>query len=654
MSPALPSGNLNPAQKEAVLHTQGPILILAGAGAGKTKTLTERVRHLVRTGVAPSSILAITFTNKAAKEMRERVTKSLEEDSLLNKPVEMHERPMISTFHSLGVYLLRRESDKLGIRKHFAIFDRDDSKKAIKEALEKLNLDPKLHDPNRVLGIISKEKGKAVTSVEYRQREDKGHFSQVVEQVWTEYEKILTRDNALDFDDLLLKTRNLLRDNADTRNKYQSIWQYLLIDEYQDTNRVQYEISQMLVGADQNICVVGDIDQNIYSWRGADIKNILDFEKDYPDAKVIVLEENYRSTKNILDAANVVIEKNKIRRKKNLITQNAEGEKISISSTFDEAHEAEFIAQKAQSLVKSGTRPSEIAVLYRANFQSRALEEAFMRSDVPYQILGTRFFERKEVKDIVSYLRVALNPECLSDFKRIINVPARGLGKVTVTKVMSGMEEGLPAGTRNKIASFRNLLLRIEEVAQAEKPSDTLRFIIRETGLEDEWKEGGKDESAARLENAYELVSFASRYDHLPQEEAVLTFLSDSALQSDQDEIKEEEGAVRLLTVHASKGLEFDVVFIAGLEDGLFPHQRMNEGGIKPEQAEEERRLFYVALTRARKKVFLSYAQTRTIFGRRQVNIPSEFIFDIPEELVEEEDSSNTPGPRRSLLDIDF
>ena len=646
------SKSLNLEQEKAVKATEGPVLILAGAGAGKTKTIAERIQHLVHTGVTPSTILAITFTNKAAKEMRERVEIGLRDDLNINRPISMLERPFVSTFHSLGVYILREQSAHVGVKRHFTIFDRDDSKKAVREVLLTLGLDPKTHDPSRLMGVISREKGEGTSVREYRERNERGHFRDVVVQVWPEYEKILSRDNALDFDDLLLKTMNLLSGNLAVRNYYQNVWRYIHIDEYQDTNRVQYEISKMLVGQDRNICVVGDIDQNIYSWRGADIKNILDFEKDYPQATVITLEENYRSTKNILEAANTVIEKNKIRRKKNLFTSNSEGEKISLFQGFDEISEAEFIASKTEELIKKGARPEEMAVLYRANFQSRVLEEAFMNHNLPYQILGTRFFERKEIKDIIAYLRSALNPDSLSDLKRVINVPARGIGKTTILKIFSGQETSLPLAMRTKLDNFRSLLREIEQVSREKKPSETISFIIKKSGLEDEWKSGG-DEGGTRLENAYELSNFASRYNHLSPEEGILGFLADAALQSDQDELREENKAVRLMTVHASKGLEFDIVFISGLEEGLFPHQRMSDEMTKPEEKEEERRLFYVALTRARKKVFLSYAETRTMFGNRQVNIPSQFIFDIPETLVEEESLSDN-SYRRPLLEIDF
>ena len=570
----------------------------------------------------------------------------------------MLERPFVSTFHALGVHILRENSMKAGIGKLFTIFDRDDSKKAIKEALVSLGLDPKTHEPNKIISIISREKGRGTTALEFADRDQRGYVTEVVAAVWPKYEEILKRDNALDFDDLLLKTEKLLRHDASVREYYRKVWKYIHIDEYQDTNRVQYEISKMLVGPEHNICAVGDIDQNIYSWRGAELKNILAFETDYPETTIITLEENYRSTKNILEAANAIIEKNKIRKKKNLFTSNHSGEKITLSGSLDEVGEAEFIADKAKALIKEGVDADEIAVLYRANFQSRVLEEAFLKAGTPYQLLGTRFFERKEVKDLISYLRAAVNPECLADLKRIINVPARGIGKTTLVKIFGdslsggGTREALPPAMKLKLEHFDSLLKKIADVAKVEKPSATIAFIIKETGLEEEWKTGGED-GATRLENAYELVNFASRYDGLTPEEGLANFLTDAALQSDQDEMKEEQKAVRLMTVHSSKGLEFDVVFIAGLEAGLFPHEKVNDDNLTPEEREEERRLFYVAVTRARKKIFLCYAQLRTIFGRQQVNMPSEFISDIPDELIEA-DTWNGGEVRRPLLEIDF
>ena len=626
---------LNSEQQRAVETTEGPVLIVAGAGSGKTRTIAERIKQLVRNGVSPSEILAITFTNKAAREMRERIETGIMNDSSINRPVSIAEFPFVNAFRSLGVHILREHAALLGLRRQFAIFDKDDSRRAVKEGLQIAGLDPKTHDAGRILGIISREKGRGTTVDEYLEKEIRGYMMEVVAQIWPEYEKILRRDMALDFDDLLLKTERLLRENFSIREAYQKRWRYIHIDEYQDTNRVQYEISKMLVGESHNICVVGDGDQNIYSWRGAELKNILSFEKDYPETCSIILERNYRSTKNILEAANSIIEKNVVRAPKRLFTENDTGEKISLITTLDEEDEANFIAAEAKKIVGGGTPAEEIAVLYRANFQSRVLEESFMHLGIPYQLLGTRFFERKEVKDLISYLRAALNPESLADVKRIINVPARGLGKSSIIKIFGGEEMSLPVGARMKYQTFQKLLEEIEVVSREKKLSETINFIIKSSRLEEEWQNSG-EEGEARLENAYELVNFASRYDDLPRDEAIEKFLTDSALQSDQDELENGKSGVRLMTVHAAKGLEFEVVFIAGLEAGLFPHERINEEHLTPEEAEEERRLFYVALTRAKKKVYLSYAQTRNLFGRLSVNLPSEFIIDIPEELIDE------------------
>ncbi len=637
---------LNPKQKEAVETLEGPLLILAGAGAGKTKTIVERIRNIIKSGVSPSSILAITFTNKAAKEMRERADRGLRDDRDINKPVSIEERPFISTFHSLGVHILKENSQKIGLPRHFTIFDKDDSKRAVKEALVSIGLDPKTHEPDRIMSIISKEKGRDTNFEEYAGHAEGGYFTSTVAEVWGGYEKILKRDNALDFDDLLLKTVRLLRGNESVRSHYRKIWKYIHIDEYQDTNKVQYEIAKLLTGEERNIAVVGDIDQNIYSWRGADIQNILKFEKDYPEAKIILLEENYRSTKTILEAANTIIEKNKIRVKKNLFTSNSDGEKIGILKAFDEISESEFIARKSLELIKAGHIAEEIAVLYRANFQSRSLEEAFMRNSVPYQLLGTRFFERKEIKDILAYLKASLNEECLSEIKRVINVPARGIGKATIAKIFANEESSLSASVRQKISNFRDLLKEIKSKSQTSTPSETIAYIIKSSGLEAEWKESG-DDGLERLENAYELVTFAQKYDHLPIGEGVETLITDSSLQSDQDELAGDKKGVKLMTIHASKGLEFDTVFISGLEDGLFPHNKITKDSVSAEEKEEERRLFYVAMTRARKKIFLTHTDARMMFGTRQINIPSEFIFDVPEELTEEVDFDESEVPRR-------
>ncbi len=1009
---------LNDRQKEAVLHAEGPLLIVAGAGAGKTRVITHRILHLIKQGVAPESILAITFTNKAAKEMRDRVhtlvsaghVAPLEDDfgdSTNRYTLNAKRFPWLGTFHSLGVHILRENSQRLGLAKRFTIFDRSDSISAIKEAIRETDLDPKSFEPGKILGAISREKGKMVECAEFKARTGGDYFPAIIASVWEKYDAVLKKEKALDFDDLLLKTALLLKNDAGVREHYQKLWRYVHIDEYQDTNHVQYMIAKLLAEEHKNIAVVGDTDQCfphdtkitvptgtkkineirvgdtvtgasgngsvceaqvtkvrvkkyegnlieiktksgkiltctpnhilfarlaiteekfyvylmyrrdkgfrvgmvqssrkngtgqptigllvrcnqekadrmwvlkmcdskrealyfetymathyglptlvfftsgrkmailqedidtlftridtkervqalfkdtgldfqyphyfpqgttqsntarerinvrltlfgdrrksvihpwgmsrvsvnttdlsfkraleasgfstrkgkrndwrlemarmdygkaeklashisslkpnltvvrsafltkgqamlfhpasniihgmtlavfkngqvseeevtsvrrkhytgnvydldvanvhnylanqvvvhncIYSWRGASIKNILGFERDYPNAKIVLLEENYRSTQTILMVANRIIEKNKMRPPKTLFTKNGAGEKIGLFTAYDETQEASFIASRAKQLIASGVSPAEIAVLFRANFQSRALEEAFLREDVVYQVLGVRFFERKEVKDVLSYIRAAENPESSGDLRRILNVPPRGMGKVTLLKILAGKEDELPPAMREKWNTFKKLLGIFKQKLATDPLSEAIKWVVTESGLEAELKKGGSEDEE-RLENIKELVTFATRYNHLlSREEAVDRFLADVALQSDQDELKDEKPAVRLMTVHASKGLEFEYVFVAGLEEGLFPHERMNE--TRDESAsEEERRLFYVALTRAKHKVFLTYAGVRTIFGSRQVTVPSEFIFDIDEAFLQAENYAEGGG----------
>lgn len=634
--------SLNERQREAVLKTQGPVLILAGAGAGKTKTLTYRILHLIKEGVAPHSILAITFTNKAAKEMRERVWKLLSEDKTLNAPISFEERPFVSTFHSLGVHIIKENAQRLGLTRHFTIFDRSDSRKAVKDGIVELGLDPKQYEPSTILSIISREKGNSTDIHRFAESVGNDYMREVIYKVWQKYDAALKREKALDFDDLLLKAAELLEKHDDIRAKYQNTWKYVHIDEYQDTNKVQYKLARLISGEHKNICVVGDVDQNIYSWRGADIKNILSFERDYPGAQMVMLEENYRSTQTILDVANHIIKKNKNRFDKNLFTKQGEGEKIALYQAFDENDEARFVAEKASELIGRGVDPAEIAVLYRANFQSRALEEAMLSRDVPYQVLGVKFFERKEVKDVLSYIRAALNRDSLSDIERVINVPARGIGKATIAKIFSGMLDRLSPAFLKKWHDFNEILDDIAKKAQGEKASELVRFVVKRTGLEDMLK-NGPDEDLERLENVYELATLATKYDFMIPGEGVAKLLEDASLASDQDEMEEEKSAVRLMTVHASKGLEFEYVFITGLEQDLFPHRAMESKREKRDD-EEERRLFYVALTRAKKKIFLSHASIRTIFGSRQVAVPSEFVFDIPDKHLEEEERHSSGG----------
>ena len=633
--------SLNTAQQRAALHKDGPLLIIAGAGAGKTKTITERIVRLVKGGVAPAEILAVTFTNKAAREMTERISHRLENDSELNRPLSFTERPFVSTFHSLGVHIIKENSHLLGLNRRFAIFDRADSKKAIKQAMEEVGVDPKQFDPNKILGSISRAKGNAQTLTVYQEETGRDFYPTIVTKIWKNYEAILAKEKALDFDDLLLKTVWILKNHPQILEHYQNTWRYIHIDEYQDTNQVQYKITRLIAAKHRNICVVGDIDQMIYSWRGATLDNILNFEKDYPDATVVLLEQNYRSTKIILEAANRIIEKNVHRREKKLFTENAEGEPIGIYGAYDETDEADFIAEKAAHHIANGVSPREIAVLYRANFQSRVLEEAFLNHNVNYQVLGTRFFERKEVKDVLSYLRAALTPDSSADISRVINVPVRGVGKVTLAKVLSGQRQNLPSAMAQKIDDFYTILEDIRQHALSQPPSETIKFIVKRSGIEATLKKSSSEDDAERLENIKELASLAIRYDDSTPEEGIERLLIDAALASDQDTLVKNEEAVKLMTVHASKGLEFDYVFVSGLEEGLFPHERFSSEGAGKSSGhddEEERRLFYVALTRARKKIYLSYAGIRTVFGSKQVNVPSEFIMDMDDDLTTPEE----------------
>ncbi|PCI30275.1 ATP-dependent DNA helicase PcrA [Candidatus Wolfebacteria bacterium] len=1001
---------LNDAQKDAVTYTEGPLLIVAGAGAGKTRTITHRILHLVKQGTAPHKILAITFTNKAANEMQERVNDLLSKDDTLNVPMGFVERPFVSTFHRLGIHIIKAHTDKLGLTKSFSIFDRDDSLRAMKRAIKQCDLDPKNYEPKKFLSIISRKKGEAISFDDFINQATGSYSDDLLTDIWRAYQGILTKEKALDFDDLLLRAVKLLQGNESVREYYQSAWSHVHIDEYQDTNKVQYELCTLLTEGHNNICVVGDADQCllpntkiqvckktiaikniskkmsvtvasggglvcessvkkvhtrkyvgdvvtivtksgkkitatpnhmmfasfsdtvgefhhyvylmykknvgyriglvqgsrsprrgvnkkgflvrsnqehadklwilkvchtrqeasywetliatkygiptivfhvsgrnmlmeqkhinkifssidtedrarilseefnlslshphyvpqgttrgntergrvcirltlfsdkrkslvhpwglsrvsinttdaklrtqlhdagfktrkgkdkdwrleitrldyaeaediakqlqnicgegvvivrsalltkdirmmfqpatniretmvipvlkkgviveeevvsvtrkkysgpvydldienvhnyiandvvvhncIYSWRGATIKNIMSFERDHPNAKTVFLKENYRSTKNILDAANSIIEKNEERVPKELITRKSGGEKILIGACFNEIEEAEFVTQHCAEMIREGTEPKEIAVLYRANFQSRILEESMLRRNVPYQVLGTRFYDRREVKDVISYIRAARNPDSFSDFERVVNVPPRGIGKVTVAKVAANKEDTLTPAMQERVRAFRNSLARIRKFSDEEKVSDTIKYVVKESGLEESLRDG-TEEDAERLENIKELATLAMRYDEHDRGSGVEMFLEDVALASEQDSLdqakKEKRNAVKMMTVHASKGLEFDHVFVVGLEDELFPHSSRDEDSNAQSRAkaEEERRLFYVAITRARHKLFLSHASQRTIYGQRDMQMPSEFLADIPADLCEIED----------------
>lgn len=632
---------LNDQQREAMLHKEGPLMVLAGAGSGKTRVITHRIVHIVHQGTEPHNILAVTFTNKAAKEMRERVGELLRKYPPSNRAV-IDNYPVVTTFHSLGVRILREFHEAAGLRRHFTIYDSSDSRKAIKQAIEQAGYNPKEFEPRKIGGMISRAKGEAMTQLEYQDSAN-SFPEQVAAEVWSKYDAILHKEQALDFDDLLAKTLRLLQNNQMVRETLQKRYHYIHVDEYQDTNRVQFKIVELLANEKQNICVVGDVDQNIYSWRGADIKNVLQFERHFRDATTILLEENYRSTQTIIAASNDIIEKNKNRVEKTVFTNNQAGDKITLYAGMTGYDEAEYIALTARDLIADGAEPTSIAVLYRTNFQSRSLEEAFLNFEVPYQLLGTKFFERKEVKDVLSYLRLALNPGSNADLVRVINTPTRGIGKVTMLKVVEGNRGDLNAGALKKVQEFDNIIMDIAKTAQEKPLSETIKFIMKRSGIESSYRDEGTDEAMERIENLRELVTLATRYDTLDPNEAVEQLLESAALQSDQDEIKEKEelNAVRLMTIHAAKGLEFSYVFVTGLEEGLFPHERLDDSRI---DQEEERRLFYVALTRAKKKLFLTYAHMRTIFGSQRVNVPSSFLNDISAEHVEQAEPGGGGG----------
>jgi len=626
---------LNAKQQEAVEHKDGPLLVVAGAGTGKTRVITHRIAHLIANGIKPSEILAVTFTNKAATEMRERVQKLIQD-----LPFTIHYLPFVGTFHGLGVHILRESGQTLGISRWFAIYDRDDSVSLIRKCLKQEGFDPKQFAPGGVLSVISKSKGNLVSREDFSAEASGSFYAEVVARVWREYEKELHEQKALDFDDLLIKTVELLTNFELLRKRYQSQWKYIHVDEYQDTNKAQYEMIRLLTGEQNNICVVGDSDQTIYTWRGATIENIMGFEEDFPGAKVVILEENYRSTSNILNAANQVISKNENRKDKNLFTSSGEGEKISIYEAFDPAEEAHFVTETVTKIVNAKSKNAnlkleEIAVLYRANFQSRALEEAFLEAGIPYTVLGTRFFERAEVKDILAYVKAALNMEDKISFARAAGTPRRGVGEKT-------LEEYFSTGQApDKLSSFLNLLITFKDKLTTLPLPDALRYIISVSGYEAMLK---KAEEQERLENIQELVNLSSKYNPpaggLAPEEALEKFLTDAGLASDQDTLLHENAkrhGVRLMTVHAAKGLEFEHVFIVGLEQDLFPHRPLSLDSARDEfdNSEEERRLFYVALTRAKKQVHLSWCQTRQMYGEARVQMQSEYLKDIPVDLIE-------------------
>ena len=603
---------LNTAQQEAVQTMSGPVLILAGAGSGKTKTLTHRIANLIANGVLPQEILALTFTNKAAREMRERLAK------LLGRENSFSFMPWMGTFHSICVKMLRIEAESVGLDKSFVIYDTDDRLALIKRAMKELQVSDKSVKPKAAEAAISKAKNEGKMPDEMLADAYYPNQQQIA-RVYERYEEMRKKADAVDFDDLLLYVARLLRERKDIREKWQNRFKHILIDEYQDTNHIQYEIVKLLVNEERNICCVGDDWQSIYSWRGADFTNILNFERDFPGAKVIKLEQNYRSTQNILDAAQKVITKNIQRSEKTLFTEAGKGAPITIWQARDEQDEAKWVA----STIRKMRRPlSDFAVLYRTNAQSQAFERAFMDYRLPYKLVGgVRFYDRKEIRDIVAYLHLIVNPHDIISLTRVINVPARGIGEKSVQKILEGDLEGLTAKTRGAYEKFVDLLAHLREQHAANVgPAEIIEELLRKIDYRGYLNDGDKLKAEERNENLTALVGEAGTYETLDD------FLADAALMSSSDE-EAGKDAVTLMTLHAAKGLEFPIVFLVGLEEGLLPHVRSMDESV--EDVEEERRLAYVGMTRAMQELFLSYANSRFMFGGRNYNFPSRFLQDL-------------------------
>jgi DNA helicase II / ATP-dependent DNA helicase PcrA len=645
---------LNPEQQNAVKATDGPLLLMAGAGSGKTRVLTHRIAYLiVEKRVNPYNILAITFTNKAAREMRERIGKMMGGAA---------EQIWISTFHSMCVRILRRDIDRMGFNRNFTILDTGDQQSVVKGILKDKNLDPKKNDPRAILGAISSAKNELITPEEYAKTAG-GYFEQTVSDIYTEYQKRLRKNQALDFDDLIMMTIQLFQRVPEVLEYYQRKFQYIHVDEYQDTNRAQYMLVKFLANRFKNLCVVGDSDQSIYRWRGADIANILSFEKDYPDAKVILLEQNYRSTKRILLAANKVIENNVTRKAKNLWTENPEGNKLVYYRADSEQGEAQFVAGKIKELTREGKyKLSDVAILYRTNAQSRVMEEVLLKSNIEYSIVGgTKFYDRKEIKDMLAYLRLIANNDDDISLQRIINVPKRGIGSSSVDKMadfaamhdisifqaldsveLLGLSPKITKGARE----FRDLIKNYTQMQEFLSVTELVEEILDKSGYREMLKAEKSIEAQSRLENLDELLSVTKNFEEVSEDKTLVAFLTDLALVADIDSLDEDgekTDSITLMTLHSAKGLEFPVVFLIGLEEGVFPHSRslMEEA-----EMEEERRLAYVGITRAEQTLFLTNAQMRTLFGRTSMNPASRFIREIPEELlegVEKEERRNTP-----------
>ncbi|TAK35256.1 MAG: AAA family ATPase [Chloroflexota bacterium] len=665
--------DLNQAQRQAVETIAGPLLVLAGPGSGKTRVITYRVAHLLdQCQVKPYRVMAVTFTNKAAREMVERLR------SLVGQRVQ---DLSIGTFHALCTRLLRREGQYLAVGSDFVIYDEDDQMGLIKQALKDLRLDEKLYSPRAILSSISNAKSELVDAEGYGRRLVASYFHEVVRRVYEQYQTRLLQSKALDFDDLIMTTVRLLQDRPDVLEKYQSRLLHLLVDEFQDTNMAQYALIKLLAGLHRNVCVVGDPDQSVYSWRNADIRNILNFERDYPDATVVVLEQNYRSTQNILGVAQSIIVANTQRKQKNLWTENDAGHPIIVAEVYDEREEAQMVVAEVDRLMSRGqVRPGDCAVMYRTNAQSRALEDAMVRYGMPYKLVGgTRFYERREVKDVLAYLRLVHNPYDVASLNRVINVPPRGIGQKTMddlrtwarqmdlpayaalqvlsTQEGAGSADGdtdqadtrsvtaaqIPFGTRPRqlLLRFFTLLSDLVEQSETLPVAELVDYVLQSTGYR-EHLQSDPERAAERWENIQELRTVAKDYDQLSPRSALRAFLEEVALVSDVDSLEEKQDAVTLITLHAAKGLEFPVVFIVGLEEGILPHSRSLQ---EPSQMEEERRLCYVGVTRARERLYLLHAYRRTLYGNSEISRPSRFLDDLPSAMVQRRGASFQSSP---------
>nr|WP_106781414.1 DNA helicase PcrA [Lysinibacillus timonensis] len=643
---------MNPQQTEAVKTTEGPLLIMAGAGSGKTRVLTHRIAYLVvEKEVYPSKILAITFTNKAAREMRNRI------DGLLGSGIS--ESMWVSTFHSMCVRILRRNIDRIGISKNFSILDSSDQLTVIKNVVKQLNIDSKRYEPRAILNAISSAKNECITADDYRANSNPNNpYEKVIADVYEGYQKRLLKNQSLDFDDLIMTTIHLFERVPDVLEFYQNKFQYIHVDEYQDTNHSQYKLVKMLAKKFKNICVVGDSDQSIYRWRGADIGNILSFEKDYPKAKVILLEQNYRSTKRILQAANDVIENNESRYPKKLRTDNIDGDKIKVFKAGSEQQEAQFVVKTIKELMDSENRSlDDFAILYRTNAQSRVMEEVLVKSNMTYQIVGgTKFYDRKEIKDLLAYLRLIANNDDDLSLARIINEPKRNIGATSFERmatyaiqqdrsIFDALNEvvfmGLTPKATSAVEKFRDLIEGFTKMQEYLSVTELVEQVIDKTGYRAMLEAEKSIEAESRLENIEEFLSVTKAFEERSDDKSLVAFLTDLALVADIDALEKEDtskGSIILMTMHSAKGLEFPVVFIIGMEENIFPHSRSLDD---PAEMEEERRLAYVGITRAEQRLYLTCAQSRTLYGRSSFNSPSRFLREISEEVMEQISTSN-------------